>query len=108
MIQSVSGITKKNSTWPNFSGFSAIIPIPAAPIPCCAFPVPINPPAIAMAAAIANIGFVKSDPPDMPSSEANAEGETNNKTAKIAPIDILKKENLFLNVKYLIVLWWDI
>ena len=58
MIQRVSGMTKKNRTCPNFSGFSAIIPIPAAPIPCCAFPVPIRPPAIAIAAAIANNGFV--------------------------------------------------
>ncbi|SMH71975.1 protein of unknown function [Candidatus Nitrosotalea okcheonensis] len=58
MIHRVSGITKKNSTWPNFSGFSAIIPIPAAPIPCCALPVPIRPPAIAIAAAIAKSGLV--------------------------------------------------
>ena len=58
MIHKVSGMTKKNSTCPNFSGFSAIIPIPAAPIPCCALPVPIRPPAIAIAAAIANSGFV--------------------------------------------------
>ncbi len=58
IIHRVSGITKKNRTCPNFSGFSAIIPMPAAPIPCCAFPVPIRPPAIAIAAAIANKGFV--------------------------------------------------
>ena len=58
IIQRVSGMTKKKRTCPNFSGFSAIIPIPAAPIPCCAFPVPIRPPAIAIAAAIANNGFV--------------------------------------------------
>ncbi len=66
------------------------MPIPAAPIPCCAFPVPIKPPAIAMAAAIANIGFDKSAPPDEASSAANAEGETNNKTAIITPKEILR------------------
>jgi hypothetical protein len=32
--------------------------MPAAPIPCCALPVPIKPPAIAIAAAIASNGFV--------------------------------------------------
>src|SRR5208282_15943 len=51
MIQSVSGITKKKSTWPNFSRFSAMIPMPAAPIPDWAMPVPMSPPAIAMPAA---------------------------------------------------------
>ena len=54
-------MTKKNNTWPNFSGFSAIIPMPAAPIPCCALPVPIRPPAMAIAAAIASKGFVKDE-----------------------------------------------
>ena len=108
MIQSVSGITKKNSTWPNFSGFSAIIPIPAAPIPCYAFPVPIRPPAIAIAAAIANIGFAKSEPPDELSPAANAEGETNNKSAKITPKDMLRKENFLLNDMHLITLFYNI
>ena len=62
-------MTKKNNTCPNFSGFSAIIPIPAAPIPCCALPVPMRPPAIAIAAAKAKIGF---DNPSSPPSAANA------------------------------------
>ena len=72
MIQRVSGMTKKKSTCPNFSGFSAIIPIPAAPIPCCALPVPIRPPAIAIAAAIANNGFVSPSFAEVEGSAANA------------------------------------
>jgi len=84
------------------------MPIPAAPIPCCAFPVPIKPPAIAMAAAIANIGFAKSEPPDELSSAANAGGEMNNITAKTTPKDTLKKENFLFNVKCLITLFYNI
>ena len=37
--------------------------MPAAPIPCCALPVPIKPPAIAIAAAIASSGFVNDASP---------------------------------------------
>ena len=87
IIQSVSGITKKNKTWPNFSGFSAIMPIPAAPIPCCALPVPIRPPAIAIAAASAKIGY---DNPESSPEAAKAGGVTNVITNIIAPAVIAR------------------
>ena len=61
-----------------------------------------------MAAAIANIGFVKSEPPDELSSAANAEGETNNKSDKITPKDMLRKENFLLNGMHMITLFCNI
>lgn len=93
MIQRVSGMTKKKSTCPNFSGFSAIIPIPAAPIPCCALPVPIRPPAIAIAAAIANNGFVNPSLEEVDVSWANACVEDNVKPAIANPVIIAIIDN---------------
>ena len=102
MIQRVSGITKKNRTWPNFSGFSAIMPIPAAPIPCCSLPVPIYPPAIAIAAANDNIGFVRSAPPAASSAPNTFPGDinANNKTAPPktprVTLDVFDNANMLL------------
>jgi len=93
MIQRVSGMTKKKSTCPNFSGFSAIIPIPAAPIPCCALPVPIRPPAIAIAAAIANNGFVSPSFAEVEGSAANAWVDDNVNPARTNPAIIAIRDN---------------
>ena len=70
-------MTKKNRTCPNFSGFSAIMPIPAAPIPCWALPVPISPPAMAIAAAIASSGLVNEALLDGAEGAAEASEELN-------------------------------
>lgn len=57
------------------------MPIPAAPIPCCALPVPIKPPAIAIAAAIANKGFVRAELDEVVGVCANAFEEAKDSNA---------------------------
>src|SRR5208283_3275117 len=52
-INIVSGSTMNRIAIPWASGFSAIRPMPALPIADCAIPVPIAPPLIAIAPAIA-------------------------------------------------------
>jgi hypothetical protein len=68
-----------------------MIPIPAAPIPCCALPVPIKPPAIAIAAAIANKGFVK--PALVAADCANAGVVKNVESAIVKPAIIMIEDN---------------
>ncbi len=71
------------------------MPIPAAPIPDCALPVPMSPPAIAIAAAKAKIGLANGE--SLGSSAANAGmGEMNVKASKKTPVIIAKMENVFL------------
>ena len=72
------------------------MPIPAAPIPDCALPVPMSPPAIAIEAAKAKIGLANAESLDFSSAANAGRGEMNVKASKKTPVIIAKMENVFL------------